>query len=73
MYLARWNGAVIAQSDKTIEVEGNQYFPFDSVTTEYLVDLFPRRRLEYAQRPHGSGRAVGVPTALLPDDADARQ
>ena len=38
MYVARWNGAVIAQSDKTIEIEGNQYFPFDSVSTEYLVD-----------------------------------
>ena len=38
MYVARWNGAVIAESDKTIEIEGNQYFPFDSVSTEYLVD-----------------------------------
>jgi len=31
MYVATWNGAVIAQSDKTIEIEGNQYFPMDSV------------------------------------------
>ena len=31
MYVAKWNGAVIAQSDKTVEIEGNQYFPFDSV------------------------------------------
>ena len=38
MYVARWNGAVIAESDKTIEIEGNQYFPFDSVTADYLVD-----------------------------------
>jgi uncharacterized protein (DUF427 family) len=38
MYTATWNGAVIAQSDKTIEIEGNQYFPFDSVNTSVLVD-----------------------------------
>jgi uncharacterized protein (DUF427 family) len=38
MYVARWNGAVIAQSDETVEVEGNQYFPMESVVTEYLVD-----------------------------------
>ena len=30
-YQARWNGAVIADSDQTVEVEGNQYFPIDSV------------------------------------------
>jgi uncharacterized protein (DUF427 family) len=38
MYVARWNGAVIAQSDETVEVEGNQYFPMESVAAEYLVD-----------------------------------
>ena len=31
MPTARWNGAVIAQSDDTIVVEGNHYFPADSV------------------------------------------
>ena len=38
MYVAKWNGAVIAQSDKTVEIEGNQYFPMDSVDSQYLVD-----------------------------------
>lgn len=38
MYIATWNGAVIAQSDKTVEIEGNQYFPFDSVNASVLVD-----------------------------------
>lgn len=38
MYVAKWNGAVIAQSDKTIEIEGNQYFPMESVESRYLVD-----------------------------------
>jgi uncharacterized protein (DUF427 family) len=31
MPTARWNGAVIAQSDDTVVVEGNHYFPADSV------------------------------------------
>lgn len=31
MTTARWNGAVIAQSDDTVVVEGNHYFPVDSV------------------------------------------
>jgi len=33
---AIWNGAVLAASDKTIVVEGNHYFPPDSVNREYL-------------------------------------
>jgi uncharacterized protein (DUF427 family) len=31
-----WNGAVIAESDATIVVEGNHYFPRESVREEYL-------------------------------------
>ncbi len=33
---AIWNGVVIAQSDDTVTVEGNHYFPKDSVATEFL-------------------------------------
>lgn len=33
---ASWNGTIIAESDSTVEVEGNQYFPPDSVNREYL-------------------------------------
>ncbi len=36
MATATWNGEVIAQSDDTKEVEGNQYFPPDSVRDEFL-------------------------------------
>ncbi|MEO2201474.1 MAG: DUF427 domain-containing protein [Nitrosopumilus sp.] len=32
---AIWNGVVIAESDNTIVVEGNHYFPFDSIKEEY--------------------------------------
>lgn len=33
---AIWNGQVIAESDDTINIEGNQYFPADSVRKEFL-------------------------------------
>ena len=33
---AIWNGQVIAESDQTINVEGNQYFPADSVNKKNL-------------------------------------
>lgn len=34
---AIWNGKTIAQSDETIEIENNQYFPFDSVNKKFLI------------------------------------
>ncbi len=34
---AIWNDTLIAQSDDTIVVEGNHYFPADSVKKEYFV------------------------------------
>lgn len=37
MYQAEWNGTVLATSDRTVEVEGNQYFPVDAVNDAYLV------------------------------------
>ena len=36
MPTARWNGAVIAQSDDTVVVEGNHYFPADSIDLSLL-------------------------------------
>ena len=33
---ATWNGTVIAESDRTKVVEGNQYFPPDAVRREHL-------------------------------------
>ena len=35
---AIWNGKVIAESDKTINIEGNQYFPPETVSKEFLSD-----------------------------------
>ncbi len=36
MVKAVWNGVVIAESDDTVIVEGNHYFPEASVRREYL-------------------------------------
>jgi len=36
MAKAVWNGMVIAESDDTVVVEGNHYFPRSSVRTEVL-------------------------------------
>jgi len=36
MARASWNGRVLAESDETIEVEGNQYFPQEAVHMQYL-------------------------------------
>ena len=36
MARAIWNGAVLAESDQTIVVEGNHYFPPESLSDQYL-------------------------------------
>jgi uncharacterized protein (DUF427 family) len=36
MIRATWNGAVLAESDHSVRVEGNHYFPPDAVRWEYL-------------------------------------
>lgn len=35
---AIWNGQVIAESDDTLVIEGNHYFPADAINKEYFVD-----------------------------------
>ena len=36
MAKASWNGAVLAESDQTVVVEGNHYFPPSAVHSEFL-------------------------------------
>lgn len=36
MTRARWNDAIIAESDETVVVEGNHYFPVDAVDAARL-------------------------------------
>lgn len=33
---AMWNGAVIAESDATVVVDGNHYFPADSIVASHF-------------------------------------
>jgi uncharacterized protein (DUF427 family) len=36
MKKAIWNGAVLAESDETINIEGNHYFPKTSINQEFF-------------------------------------
>ena len=38
MATASWNGTVLAESDDTVVVEGNHYFPREAVRDDVLVD-----------------------------------
>ena len=38
MIRAIWNGAVLAESEETVQLEGNDYFPSDTVRREFLSD-----------------------------------
>ena len=35
---ATWNGTTLAESDETVVVEGNHYFPPKSIHEEYFLD-----------------------------------
>lgn len=37
MVKAIWNNTLIAESDETVVVEGNHYFPIEAVHQEYLL------------------------------------
>lgn len=36
MTIATWNGVTLAESDKTVVVEGNHYFPPESINKQYF-------------------------------------
>ena len=36
---AIWEGTIIAESDRCVVVEGNQYFPIEDVHTEFLQSI----------------------------------
>ena len=37
-YRATWSGAVLAQSDDIVRLEGNVYFPADALNRDYIVE-----------------------------------
>ncbi|RMH65478.1 MAG: DUF427 domain-containing protein [Calditrichaeota bacterium] len=49
---AIWNNTVIAQSDATIVVEGNHYFPPDSVNKKWLVESDTRTICPWKGQAH---------------------
>ena len=38
MIRAVWNGAVLAEAEQTVKLEGNDYFPLESIRREFLSD-----------------------------------
>ena len=51
---ATWNGEVIAESNDTVVVEGNHYFPADSINREYFYAIRDAHRL----RMEGHGKLL---------------
>src|SRR6266568_4999516 len=82
MFRAVWNGAVLAESERTIKVEGNHYFPPGSLRREYFTaspttstlpvegpgPLLPRQRGRHGQ----PGRGLVLPAAQRGGEQDRR-
>lgn len=49
---AIWNGIVLAESDKTVMVEGNYYFPPDSINKDYFVPSSMKTRCFWKGQAH---------------------
>lgn len=67
MPTARWNGAVIAQSDDTVVVERNHYFPADSIDPAYFEDSGTRSNCPW--KGTASYKTIVVDGARNPDAA----
>ncbi len=52
---AVFNGSVIAESDQTIVVEGNHYFPKESLNWEYFTPSKTRSRCFWQRGRTGRG------------------
>ena len=73
---ATWNGAVIAESDATVVVEGNHYFPPEAVASEHLRPSDRQTRCPWKGRASYYdvvvGEQVGAAAAwYYPDPSDA--
>lgn len=64
---AMWNGAVIADSDDTVVVEGNHYFPADAVDQRYLRPSATHTRCPW--KGEASYHTLEVDGQLNPDAA----
>jgi uncharacterized protein (DUF427 family) len=52
MVQAVWNGTVVADSDDTVVVEGNHYFPREDVLSEHLEPSDRRTRCPWKGQAH---------------------
>ncbi|RZT93641.1 DUF427 domain-containing protein [Rivibacter subsaxonicus] len=64
---AIWNGVVIAESDDTVVVEGNHYFPESAVKREYL--LSSNHKTMSSSRGEASYYSLLVDGNINPDAA----
>ena len=64
---AIWNGAVIAQSDDTVVVEGNHYFPGSALNRDYVT--FSNHKTSCAWKGQASYYSLIVNGELNPDAA----
>jgi uncharacterized protein (DUF427 family) len=64
---AGWNGAVIAESDDTVVLEGNHYFPLDAVRGGALADSESRTLCPW--KGFARYKTVTVDGMSLPDGA----
>jgi uncharacterized protein (DUF427 family) len=64
---ASWNGAVLAESDDTVVVENNHYFPPESINTDYFADSDTHTTC--AWKGEASYKTIEVDGQLNPDAA----
>ncbi len=62
---ATWNGAVIAQSNDTVVVEGNHYFPESALDRQYIT--FSNHKTTCAWKGQASYYSLLVNGELNPD------
>lgn len=64
---AIWNDVVLAESDDTVEVEGNHYFPVEALREEYFLPSDHRSVCPW--KGVASYRSITVDGAVNPDAA----
>lgn len=64
---ATWNGATLAESEHTVEVEGNHYFPPQSIKAEFFSDS--QKHTTCAWKGEASYKTIEVDGQSNPDAA----